>query len=882
MTYGLKIKNIEASTLYEYNASVRDHYECKDAMFVNSLFKDYLEENGLNTRNNESTRDIICLEFNYGTRSYSQELDHLHKIEKKALDEYKEAQTRNDSYVMEKIAKKRQKIAELLQEAEKNKEKYTQISKEELRRIFYNNGVQVEYISRDRKRETKKREVFYYKMLYRSTGKAKKGSCVFIVDRLYKKAKDFLYMGIKLPENNAPIVEISAYAPLVSSGIIDRIKINPENILILKDVDRFFKTNVVSVETDEQKHCFAERVDDYELKNTLFDGQALIDSGIFPSWANGYILLRHHFCKMAAFNTNIQQFFRDYFGENYSSATVKDMFGNEHFVKDIKLITTDNAMKYLKFDVSYEYWCDKVHENGCMFGIVKTAHRSKLGNRQRMSYQMVNSLDAQIMDEVCRQSVEYVNKLKSDDKVFLEYLKENTNFSNDYEVLIALCEYNRDFVNSSYFRERKYAIIKAYTLKLKSGEITQYAENLTVVGSPYAMLLYATCGDEKIVDEDDTFSYEQGTIQCYTERFPEGEYLAFFRSPFNSKNNLSYLHNRKDERMRKYFNLGQQIIAVNLIGTDFQDRNNGSDQDSDFGYTTNQPEIVRHAKKCYQDYPTIVNNIPKEKTVYRNVMDDYAAMDNGLANSQSDIGESSNLAQIAQTYEYNFENKKFSDYVCILSVLAQCAIDNSKRRFDIDIAKEIKRIKEDMDIKTHKYPEFWKLIKKGSGTKNINDSLQCPMNYLYDLKMDRFRKKASVLPISDFIRPNIDDGPQYRTCKKVEEFITEYSLKIYKNNLAESEDEDYLLLRSDFEDLVASLRKLKISNKYYGLFLWLLDRAFSEHKFHKIKQTNIKKNRSLLLKILYQVNPKMLLECFYPDDASAFDSRLPEPTKNRA
>ena len=74
--YGLKIKNIEASTLFEYNNGVRDHYEYKEAMFTNSLFKDYLERNGLDVWNNESTRDIICLEFNYGSRSYKKECEH--------------------------------------------------------------------------------------------------------------------------------------------------------------------------------------------------------------------------------------------------------------------------------------------------------------------------------------------------------------------------------------------------------------------------------------------------------------------------------------------------------------------------------------------------------------------------------------------------------------------------------------------------------------------------------------------------------------------------------------------------------------------------------------------------------------------------------------
>ena len=110
---------------------------------------------------------------------------------------------------------------------------------------------------------------------------------------------------------------------------------------------------------------------------------------------------------------------------------------------------------------------------------------------------------------------------------------------------------------------------------MKSGKIIQDADNLTIVGSPYAMLLYAASGNENVVDSDATFCYEKDTIQCYTERFEDGEYLAAFRSPFNGKYNLSYLHNVHNDLFKKYFNFGKQIIAVNLNGTDFQDRNNG-------------------------------------------------------------------------------------------------------------------------------------------------------------------------------------------------------------------------------------------------------------------------------------------------------------------
>ena len=241
---------------------------------------------------------------------------------------------------------------------------------------------------------------------------------------------------------------------------------------------------------------------------------------------------------MAAFSTNIQKFFQDYFGDNYQSATIKDMFGVEHFAKDIELITTDNSMKWLKFEKTYDYWCKWVHNNGCQFGIVKTAHQSKLGSMQKMSYQMINSLDISTMDEVAKESIAYINKLKTDNNEFLNYLKLNSNFSNDYEVLIALCKHNSDFLQSSYFRNRKEYIIKSYILNFKSGKVLQNADNLVIVGSPYAMLLYAATGQESSVDKDDTFFIEEGTIQCYTERFNSNEYLAAFRSPFNGRGNM--------------------------------------------------------------------------------------------------------------------------------------------------------------------------------------------------------------------------------------------------------------------------------------------------------------------------------------------------------
>ena len=863
--YGIKIKNFQAGALYQCNLGVRENYDYTRAMFTNNLLLYYLMDNGLKI-NNGWTRDIICIEFDYGSRSYEEEIKHLDKCIKLAENENN----------IEKV----ECLKSFKTQAELKKDLFNKKSADEIREIFYTKGVEIRHDIQRKNGKITKQEFVHYNMLYRSTGKAKDGSCMFICDRLYKKALNFIRMGIKMSKNNAPIVEMGAYSSLIASSIVGTINIDPKNILILQDVDSYFKTNVISIEIDKDKHCLAVPKNNYELKNTMFDGQGLIDESIFPNWGNGYVLLRHHMTKMACFKTKIQKYFKDYYGDNYDTAIIKDMFGNEHYAKDIKLITTDNAMKWLKFNISYDYWCKKVYENQCTFGVVKTAHKSKLGEVQKMSYQMINSLDMDVMPNVVDKSKEYIESLKKDNNIFLDYLRENKNFSNDFEVLVALCEQNYEFTRSDYFRRRKTSIIESYVNSFKFGKVIQNADNLVFVGSPYAMLLY-TVGED--IEQDNTFTIEQDAIQCFTNRFNDGEYLACFRSPHNSKNNISHLHNVYSEEYFKYFDLGEQIIALNVLHTPIQDRMNGCDFDSDSGYVTNQEDIVKCAKRAYINYPTIVNNIPKDKNKYNNTLETFARIDNTLSHAQSAIGLSSNLAQFAQTYMYNFDDQKYKDYVCILSVLAQCAIDNAKRTFDIDIVSEIERIKQDMNIEQNGVPAFWKHVKdykaklgdKRFDSAKINRDLICPMNYLMNLKFNNPRSNESTLPMFYFFE-KFELQEDRRKCRKVEELIEKYSIDLFIYNTSPNSKNIYMdyglcdtareQLEFDFEELLNEIKMIYISKNYLGLMSWLIDRAFCitpsiKQNTNTIKN-NTNKNKSLLIKVLYDINSQNLLKCF--------------------
>ena len=837
--YGVKVRNIDSAVLLEHNRGIRPYLSYTKATVPNSLLLDFLKKNGLRIKG-ASTRDLIGLSFNYGTNSFDHEL-------KKLQNKLQDAST----------IKEEEFYQQLIENATKNKDKYEKISKAQIRKDFYENGVEIDYGD----------EKIRYLPLYRSSGRAKLGSCTFINENLYDIAIDYLRMGMELPDEDLDITGIQAYSSLAASSIKDKITILPEEILCLKDVDSIFRTKVISVETDKDKHCITREIDDYPLKNTLFDGQGLIDDSIFPDWANGYVLLRNHFTKLAAFHCDIQKFMKDYFGNDYETATVKDYWGRDVKVSAIKLITTDNAFKFIKMGMDFDTWASKVEEtNDNQWGIVKSVYESKLGDVQRMSYQMVNALDLLSIDSVIKTSKEYIRQLKSDDKVFIDYLKKNVNYANDYEVLIALYEHNPMISRSSYFRERRKEIIKNYLLDFKNGRVIQNSDNLVIAGNPYAMLLHSV-GEDPL--QDPTFKVEDKAIQVWTERFDDGKYLASFRSPFNSQNNLCRLHNVYHSLFDEYFYPGKLTVFVNMIGTDFQARNNGSDQDSDTIYVTDQEDIVRWAEHCLEEFPTIENNIPKETNSYRNTMEDFALVDTKIAAANTAIGEASNLAQLCLTYGYNFNDRKFKDYACILAVLAQVAIDNAKRCFDVDLNNEIRRIKKDLQVAENGLPLFWFYIKrKGKFAKqnnqrtimkNFNPSLVCPMNYLCELKFPRYRSSLETIPITDFLIRE-EYTMSRKLPRKIEKFVEKYSIEYKDMKVDGSFDKD--LMDMEFEELINDIHKIYINKDYKFLMSYLLKRAFKDSRNSSLSSSLTHKHRPILLKVLYTLNPTIFISCF--------------------
>lgn len=907
--------------LYDVNLGTRDYFTYTDAMLNNSLFSFYLQRNGMNVyrgkkdiekSKNESTRDIVCLDFDFGSRSYDEEIKRLNMcLDKKDITD-----------------ESKKRIKSSIDKVKSRKELYSEKKRGEIRDLFYNKGVDITYKTKNKDGSIKSEQTIHYKMLFRTSAKAKLGQVIFINEKLYDKAYDWLTIGLgnKMTDDNAKIVEMSAYAPLTTSTIVGTIHIPIENILILKDQDSFFKTiaNIVKAEsyTDkkgkEKKKCIVIQ-EETEVKNTIWDGMGIIESDILPDWVNGMALIRNHLFKMCGLRGYIQKFFKDWCKKNnynYETYQVQDMFGNWHYLKDIKMITTDNAIKWKKFidlmggtlESAYSYWCNRIRADGNIWGIVKTDHKSKLGEYQQLSYQMINTLPCTSDDikDIAKTSIDYVELLKNNNDEFEQFLRKNANEINHYEMLADLYSQNTDFANSKWFRYEKSEIIKSYVRKLRKGKIFVNGDNLTVFGNPYALLLYSVGEDWKC---DCTLSKEDGCIQCYTNRFEDDEYLAAFRNPHNSPNNICYMHNVYSEELQKYFEFSSNIMAVNCIETDVQDRMNGEDFDSDFNLVTNHPTIVRLAKECYEKYPTIVNALQESGVTYNNTKTDYANMDNKFSGSQMGIGWSSNLAQLAMTYYWtelskNSPNEKklkeLYDNFIILSVLAQVIIDGCKREYEINGEEEIKRISK-MSCMTltkvtdelnkngkpkvikYDFPKFMKYTREIKYTKDgkelpydvvaekkeklnnrINNSLYCPMNWLEDC-LDKIQNISSTntTNTSDFVI-KMDGYGNNRQISKIYNLIENYDnyVKSVKTKGLD-EEESYNLILDKSNKLLEQLNKIKVGN--IVTINRLINIAFgleSNVGVNKSSQRQGIKHTRKILNYLYKMNKEKFLMNF--------------------
>lgn len=894
----INIIAVDAAQVYKVNADPEANLYYGKAVISKSLFSKWVKQHGTATNSRGRSRDFISMKFRY---------------------------TAGD------------------------------MSTYDLRKMYYENGAVIPWKDY-RKDGAVKVQSINYRMLYRSTGKAKEGSCIFVRESLHKKYRDYLTMGLwdRIPDApGAKIVELSAYAPLITATAADFIRIPIDSIFVAKDEtvqsmrkacvvkygEKVYKAEKYELDWDaveeiinkdgytfykkkQKEHpdweylfrtkadlkehgydpdtmpeklaettmvdgCYVDRNDPgTQVENILWDGMGLIDESIYPKDREGFIYCRSHFFKSCLFRGNIQEYFKDHYGEEYASAYVTDMFGRSLKVSDVKVIVTENSLKWLKFKAhmsqdgtpaaAFEYWADWMKQNGEEFAIVKSAHSSKYGDYQRSSFQINNTLlttDKDTLQRIAQPSIDYFNALQTDDEAYIRFLEvESSARYSINNVLVDLYRQNNDVRYWEFFKDHRYKKVSTFKKnRLQQGKLFQAGDNLTICGNPVALLMKVV-GKNPI--EEGCFSLEDDAIQCYTERFAEGECLAGFRSPHNSPNNIVHLHNVHPEALQKYFpKFGKNVIVINGIGTDVQPRLSGQDLDSDVLYVTNQTDIVGLARRAYLEYPTIVNAINPTAKSYTKSMEDFAKMDASIAAGQQDVGESSNIAQLALSYWFDCgcgcNSRELENVFIICSVLAQVAIDSAKMTYDVTVSKELNRIKRLRCMKYKpKYPTFYADILKYKDHKKPDDKqriikdenvklFNCPMDILYQIIeggcIDRRKSKElntkTIQTNGQFLAVNSSSTAANRhQVGKILEYVEKYDKAVF--DLDDSLEGYAEALETEFKALMSELKNVKIKQETME---YLITLAF---------KTGGKSYRNTLLIVLYDKNKDMFLKCF--------------------
>ena len=857
----INIKSIQAASIYRDNNNhkfiykqkngerifIEERLKCGNAVISDSIFARFARKYVAVTKRN-NCKDFVMIKFDYGV-----------DIDDSDPDNIKEG-----------------------------------ISVSELRKKYYNEGVTINWRQYDKEGNeiVGKHNPITYKMLYRSTGKAKEGHCMFCRKEIHSKMLKYLTMGLwdKMPEGqNAKIVELSAYSPLITATASAYIHIPLENIFIVKDEEVSCYKNAHVVEYNGS--CYVKRnQSNTKITNTIWDGMGICSEELFPKDMEGFIYCRSHFFKSCLFRGDIQQYFKDKYKEKYDTAYAVDMIGRRIKISDIKVIVTDNSLKWMKFtdlmsedgtlQSAFQYYNKIMKQDGEMFEIVKSAHSSKYGDWQRSSFQINNTLlttDENVLQRIVQNSIDYCNRLKLDDAAYLEFLRVTGSASYSINnVLIDLYRQNSDVRYWDWFKDLRTDKISDFKRnRLQQGKLFQEGDNLTICGNVIALLEKVTGSERKEFLNEGCFNVEPDVIQCYTERFAEGEEIAGFRSPHNSPNNIICLKNVYPELLRKYFSkLGKNVIVINGIGTDVQERLNSQDLDSDTIYATNQADIVRLAKEAYVKFPTIKNAIPPKTKGYIKNMDSYAKMDSAISSSQQDIGMSSNIAQLALSYWFDggYSDKELEDVFVICSVLAQIAIDSAKRTFDAKPQIEIAKImRQSCMNKQPKYPVFYAEIqkyknRKRKGKKKVirKDEVtkfNCPMDIMYgliengviDLRQHKELNTETIKNDSLFLNC---DGNHKKTNRsqlnKIKGIVKEYSDNI--NALNEDAEDYYDSRKNEFDACQRKLKNLTIKKD-------TMKRAV-KYAFERGNEDI----RNALLVILYEKDKDGFLDCFNKKD----------------
>lgn len=305
--------------------------------------------------------------------------------------------------------------------------------------------------------------------------------------------------------------------------------------------------------------------------------------------------------------------------------------------------------------------------------------------------------------------------------------------------------------------------------RLKRGHILLNGTNATLFGNGPELLKY-------LAGEDIVSELQPGQVRF--ERFEDGVKLLCARSPHITMGNLYCAENAFGGEVWNYFDLGENIVCVNAIGENIQQRLNGCDYDSDTMLISDDALLISAAERYDGTFKVPVCNIKGEGKTEQTL----AELDHNT--SVNKIGEIVNLSQKLNSILWDElhhgtderEIRSVYEDICKLAVLSGLEIDKAKRTFEnVRVSKELTALRKKY---ARPSPQFFAEIYEHK-TKQYA-FYHTAMDYLYaQVKKLHFRKGreqcGDYRPISSSLAYDICSGnaTEYRHKDKIVQIIDE-------------------------------------------------------------------------------------------------------------
>ena len=715
-------------------------------------------------------------------------------------------------------------------------------TKSELREYLYENGFVCDGIK--------------YVRWKRSSGSSRVGKCLFINESLYKRMHKWETCGLSLKEGcEIDLAALEAYISLTSSSIIDTLELKPENFLVVDDYESIFTDTVVGVQFENGQLIAKEQ--EFQISNSIFDGETLLDESCFPEQYKQYsmLLLRQRMFKSACFKTKIQQWFAD---NDITDISQLNGFTIAKNISDIKVITTPSSIKYVKFG-SLQKWFDILEPT---FGIVKHEKPTHYFDGRKVSchYQLINTLQLSETDinDLLEPSLDYITKIRNNPAVLRYHINypyeemDITPLNSKNEIIFKLLGMNANFAKTQLYYDFRNDLIKSLIRELKKGHVLVNGNYSTLLGNGYEMLQQSigTFKGESII----------GKGNIHSKRFEYNKIILGSRSPHVCAGNILLVNNIASEEIDKYFDLSNEIVYVNAIGENIQQRLNGADYDSDTLLLTDNQMFIGAATKNYDKFkvPTCFISAKKIKRFYTNVQ----KADLDVKTSVNKIGEDINLSQQLNSlfWQHIHDGETFEDNaelyydICKLAVLSNIEIDKAKKEYEVDVGKELNSIKDKYKIiklikdkngetieKVVK-PMFFKMITKENGydisERHLYKYFDTPMDYLQK-RISKFNfyqsreKQDEILSFSSIVKDiTVPEGAGYYygqkdriisivrdTNKKLKELYKDYDDK------TKEEKQEIKTIASDVkQECIEYINNMSVCEATMYLLLTALDK----------------------------------------------------------